>query len=143
MLQHLLIALLMVVLAFWCSGVISSVNEQICDKSIRARCSIEKLQSNASQFDILKTFTYDVFNHGNGSFCVPFDFSLENGETLRVFSYYACNYGGKVAESNCDRCLRKGRINLQQVYCPNSAGGVYRSRVCCLRYETYNMCAAL
>ncbi|CAN1815022.1 hypothetical protein LINPERHAP1_LOCUS27298 [Linum perenne] len=105
--------------------VICSVSERICggviDKHGR-RCNPDLLRSNASQEDILKTFTYDV----------PFDFNLENGETLEVFSYFGCNYevDGGLDERGCRKCMHRGIKNLRG--CSNSSGAVSSNKDCCI-----------
>ncbi|CAN1191164.1 hypothetical protein LINPERPRIM_LOCUS39728 [Linum perenne] len=134
----------LLLLAMSCPRVICSVSERICggviDKHGR-RCNPDLLRSNASQEDILKTFTYDVFAQGIGSSCVPFDFNLENGETLEVFSYFGCNYevDGGLDERACRKCMHRGIKNLRG--CSNSSGAVSSNEYCCIRYETFNMCA--
>ncbi|CAN1815024.1 hypothetical protein LINPERHAP1_LOCUS27300 [Linum perenne] len=53
---------------------------------------------------------------GTGSYCVPFDFNLENGETMRVFSYFACNYGvDGLDERGCRRCLAVSSLLFSSV----------------------------
>ncbi|CAN0864028.1 hypothetical protein LINGRAHAP2_LOCUS8832 [Linum grandiflorum] len=158
--QHslLIAALLMMLVATSRSTVSNTISEAICyepsDQNQRRCTNTDKWSSNATQVRVLKTFKYDVFAHGNGSFCVPFDIKTgrKNDEsTLTVYSYFACNYGQRlinspwkwdvVNEGVCDMCRNRAIRRLRRG-CRNCAGAVSRSDYCCLRYETYNMCAA-
>ncbi|CAN0864046.1 hypothetical protein LINGRAHAP2_LOCUS8837 [Linum grandiflorum] len=125
-----------------CSSVTSSISRALCEGFIDKhgrRCSPDRLKSNASQEEIFKTFTYGVFDQGRDSHCVPFDFNLENGDKLTVYSYFACNYGlDGLDERTCRRCMHRAVKNLRG--CLNSAGAVSSNKYCCVRYETYNMC---
>ncbi|CAN0864050.1 hypothetical protein LINGRAHAP2_LOCUS8839 [Linum grandiflorum] len=123
-----------------CSSVTSSISTTLCEEFTRYKCSPDRLISNASQEDIFKTFTYGVFHQGRELYCVPFDFDLENGDKLTVYSYFACNYVlGGLGERDCRRCMHWGVTNMRRD-CLNSAGAVSSNKYCCLRYETYNMC---
>ncbi|CAN0864026.1 hypothetical protein LINGRAHAP2_LOCUS8831 [Linum grandiflorum] len=113
----------MLILSISCFSrpVTSSVYQPICegvDKHGR-RCNPDRLKLNASQEDIFKTFAYDAFDQGRGSYCVPFDFELENEEKLTVYSYFACNYGlDGLDERSCRRWDRT-------LYLPHAKRALY------------------
>ncbi|CAN0864034.1 hypothetical protein LINGRAHAP2_LOCUS8835 [Linum grandiflorum] len=124
--------------------VASTIDGRICygvDDDLGTKCSHSEWDMKEIQERVFKTFKYDVFEHGSGSFCIPFDIKIgKKNQTITVFSYFACNYGGwSVDERACVRCRNHGIRGLREE-CRNSAGGVSVSENCCLRYETYNMC---
>ncbi|CAN0864048.1 hypothetical protein LINGRAHAP2_LOCUS8838 [Linum grandiflorum] len=144
--QHSLMMPLLVLLVLPTSSftrVASIIDHRICyglDDDLGTKCSHSEWDTKEIQERVFKTFKYDVFEHGSGSFCIPFDIKTgKKNQTITVFSYFACNYGGSVDERACARCRNKGIRGLRQE-CRNSAGGVSMVENCCLRYETYNMC---
>ncbi|CAN0864058.1 hypothetical protein LINGRAHAP2_LOCUS8841 [Linum grandiflorum] len=145
--QHLQImmpSLVLLVLATSCYRVIST-SDRIChgpyDDNIGRRCSPARWVSSATQERVLQTFTYDAFKLGGGSSCVPFDIKTgTDGQTRTVYSYFSCDvYDETGDERACVSCRDEG-IRSLRAWCPGSYGAVYKSDVCCLRYETYNMC---
>ncbi|CAN0864042.1 hypothetical protein LINGRAHAP2_LOCUS8837 [Linum grandiflorum] len=144
MLQHSLIVPLLVLLVLASSGsrVTGNISDGICFghyDNEGTKCSHFSWETNATQERVFKTFKYDVFEHGSGDFCVPFDIRTGKNQTLTVYSYFACNYSDSVDEKACVRCRNRG-IRALRKQCRNNTGAVARSEHCCLRYETYNMC---
>ncbi|CAN0864030.1 hypothetical protein LINGRAHAP2_LOCUS8833 [Linum grandiflorum] len=158
MLQHPLIIQLLVLLVLVTNSqqVTSRVSDYVCyqppsdPSDVGARCILFQYHwlSTAAQESVFKTFKYKVFEHGSGSFCVPFDIQTgKNNETITVFSYFACNYGWStdgsrfVDEKACITCRNTG-ISKFREDCTNRVGAVFSSVDCCLAYATVNLCAA-
>ncbi|CAN0864052.1 hypothetical protein LINGRAHAP2_LOCUS8840 [Linum grandiflorum] len=125
------------------SRVTSTFSDLLCQKpryDNRAQCRPgNHWDSTSVQESIFRTFTYDVFEHGSGSFCVPFDIDIGRSETITVYSYFACNYGDNVDQDTCIWCMNKGITDMREE-CYGSTGATFRNEYCCLRYDTYDMC---
>ncbi|CAN0864032.1 hypothetical protein LINGRAHAP2_LOCUS8834 [Linum grandiflorum] len=127
--------LVLLVLATSCTlRVTSTISNRVCFgpyDDMGTKCDPFQWSTNATQERILNTFKYDVFEHGSGSFCVPFDIKTGKNQTLTVYGYFACNEGGSVDEKACVRCRNRG-IRALRAQCRNRVGAVVISEHCCL-----------